>query len=323
MASLPYAEGGLEFLVADLQSLDARPDRARGVPRRLDRAAQGDRGRHRRRSPTPPTSRSTSSDATGAYRTWSTERHRATPPRFASASTRAATSRSSAPTASTRTSAGPAVRSAAAPHQRSLNLGGFDVQRAADWAGHRAPRVPARARRSTTSTRTCAARASPRSAGMTTPGYQPTQRRARGRSCPTRAAAAPASTPTSRASRTSGRRRRSTSTCGPTSDSRTLVAGPFDPASVMLYRFPALFYTTAAQRLRADRRRRAAVRRRQARARPALPEQTQRRSPRSPSAGRRSSRRSRDPGWSPPAVSCSPSRARGRAPACRLEQMRS
>ena len=128
------------------------------------------------------------------------------------------------------------------PHQRSLNLGGFNVSRPPGWEGtvrheflhalafhheHQNMRGPCEA----------AFR------WEDDPGYQQT-RDARGAYIPDAGGLRPGIYTYLSGYPNGWSKAKVDYNLRTISDSRPLVAGPFDPASVMLYRFPALFYRT-------------------------------------------------------------------------------
>ena len=164
------------------------------------------------------------------------------PPRFASASTRQVISPSSGTDSINPNIGLPQQSVGGRAHQRSLNLGGFDVARPSSWQGtvrheflhalsfhheHQNMRGPCEA----------AFR------WEDDPGYQPT-RDARGAYVTDAAGLRPGIYTYLSGYPNGWPKSKVDFNLRTISDSRALVAGPFDPASVMLYRFPALFYRT-------------------------------------------------------------------------------
>lgn len=239
MASLPYAEGGLEFLVADLQSW-APGQTVRvaflGGSAEVHEAIEG--------------ATSEISDVAGltldfkedgSYRTWTTD-----DTEYA-AEIRLSFDQAGYFSLVGTDSANPNVglpqhSVGGAPHQRSLNLSGFDVSRPPTWEGttrheflhalafhheHQNMRGPCEA-----SFR-----------WEDDPGYQQT-RDARGAYVPDAGGLRPGIYTYLSGFPNGWSKAKVDHNLRTISDSRPLTAGPYDPASVMLYRFPGLFYRT-------------------------------------------------------------------------------
>ncbi len=237
MATLRYAEGGLEFMVADLQAW---------TPGQIVRVAFLG-GSPELYAAIETATRDISDSCNlelvfkrnGTYNSWST-----------SDTTLAAEIRVSfdaggyfslVGTDSVNANIGmPQQPVGGAPHQRSLNLGGFHIQRPPGWEGtvrheflhalafhheHQNMRGPCEA----------AFR------WDDDPGYQPT-RDARGAYVPDASGLRPGVYTYLSGYPNGWSRAKVDFNLRTPTDSRALVAGPFDPASVMLYRFPALFY---------------------------------------------------------------------------------
>jgi len=237
MASLRYAEGGLEFFVADLQAW---------TPSQTIRVAflGGSTTLHKAiedatREIAEAANITLDFKDAGGYRTWST-----------SDTERKAEIRVSfdqdgyfslVGTDSVNATIGlPQQPVGGAPNQRSLNLGGFDVALPSGWEGttrheflhalafhheHQNMRGPCEA----------AFR------WEDDAGYQAT-RDARGGYIPDAAGRRPGIYTYLSGYPNGWSKSKVDFNLRTISDSRSLVAGPFDPASVMLYRFPALFY---------------------------------------------------------------------------------
>ena len=239
MASLRYAEGALEFLVADLQSW---------TPGQTIRVAflGGSVDLHKAiedatREISDAANLTLDFKKNGAYRSWTT-----------SDTEYAAEIRVSFDEAGYFSLVGtdsinpnigsPQQSVGGGPHQRSLNLGGFDVTRPPSWQGtvrheflhalsfhheHQNMRGPCEA----------AFR------WEDDPGYQPT-RDARGAYVTDAAGRRPGIYTYLSGYPNGWPKSKVDFNLRTISDSRALVAGPFDPGSVMLYRFPELFYRT-------------------------------------------------------------------------------
>lgn len=239
MASLRYAEGALEFLVADLQSwtpgqtirvafLGGSTDLYKGIEDAI-------------REISDAANLTLDFKQNNAYRTWTTS-----DTQYAAeirVSFDAAGYFSLVGTDSVNPNIGlPQQPVGGGPNQRSLNLGGFDVSRPPGWQGttrheflhalsfhheHQNMRGPCEA----------AFR------WEDDPGYQPT-RDARGAYVPDAAGLRPGIYTYLSGYPNGWSKSKVDFNLRTVSDSRALVAGPFDPASVMLYRFPTLFYRT-------------------------------------------------------------------------------
>ena len=239
MANLKYVEGGLEFLVADLQAW---------TPGQRVRVAflGGNTALHKAiedatREIADAANLTLDFKKNGTYRTWSTsDTEYAAEIRV---SFDAVGYFSLVGTDSANPNIGlPQHAVGGAPHQRTLNLGGFDVQRPATWEGttrheflhalafhheHQNMRGPCEG----------AFR------WEDDPGYQPT-RDARGTYIPDAAGRRPGIYTYLSGYPNGWNKAKVDFNLRTIADSRPLVAGPFDPASVMLYRFPPLFYRT-------------------------------------------------------------------------------
>jgi hypothetical protein len=239
MASLRYSEGALEFLVADLQAW---------TPGQTIRVAflGGSSDLHQAiedatREISDAANLTLDFKQNGAYRSWTeSDTEYAGDIRV---SFDEAGYFSLVGTDSTNPNIGsPQQTVGGRPHQRSLNLGGFDVTRPSSWQGtvrheflhalsfhheHQNMRGPCEA----------AFR------WEDDPGYQPT-RDARGGYVPDAAGLRPGIYTYLSGFPNGWPKSKVDFNLRTVSDSRALVAGPFDPASVMLYRFPALFYRT-------------------------------------------------------------------------------
>lgn len=239
MASLPYAEGGLEFLVADLQSW-APGQTVRvaflGGSAEVHEAIEGATNEI---SDVAGLTLDFKED--GSYRTWTTGDTEYAgeirvsfdqPGYFSLVGTDSANPNVGLPQHSV----------GGAPHQRSLNLSGFDVARPPTWEGttrheflhalafhheHQNMRGPCEA-----SFR-----------WEDDPGYQQT-RDARGAYVPDSGGLRPGIYTYLSGFPNGWSKAKVDHNLRTISDSRPLTAGPYDPASVMLYRFPALFYRT-------------------------------------------------------------------------------
>ncbi len=239
MASLQYAEGGLEFLVADLQSwtpgqtvrvafLGGSPD----LHAKIEEAAQQ----------IVDAANLTLSFKDGtAYRAWTTDdtEH--------AAEIRVSFDQGGYFSLLGTDSANPNIglpqhTVGGQPHQRSLNLGGFDVALPQTWQGtvrheflhalafhheHQNMRGPCEA----------AFR------WEDDPGYQPTKD-ARGAYLSDSAGRRPGVYTYLSGFPNGWSKAKIDHNLRTSTDSPALTAGFFDPASVMLYRFPALFYRT-------------------------------------------------------------------------------
>lgn len=239
MASLRYAEGGLEFLVADLQSwtpgqtvrvafLGGSPDLYKAIEDATrDISSAGNINLDFKKD--------------GSYRTWTTS-----DTQYAAeirVSFDAGGYFSLVGTDSTNPNIGlPQQPVGGGPDQRSLNLGGFNVARPTGWEGtvrheflhalafhheHQNMRGPCEA----------AFRWEDDS------GYELT-RDARGTYIPDASGLRPGIYTYLSGYPNGWSKAKVDHNLRIASDSRPLVAGPFDPASVMLYRFPSLFYRT-------------------------------------------------------------------------------
>lgn len=239
MAGLQYAEGGLEFIVADLQSWTpgqtvrvAFLGGTTELHKAIEDAAQ---------EIAAAANLTLDFKTGGAYRTWKT-----TDTQYA-AEIRVSFDQqgyfSLVGTDSTNPNIGlPQDSVGGAPHQRSLNLGGFHVQRPAGWEGttrheflhalafhheHQNMRGPCEA----------AFRWEDEQ------GYQAT-RDQRGTYITDAAGRRPGIYTYLSGFPNGWSKSKVDFNLRTIADSRALVAGPFDPASVMLYRFPPLFYRT-------------------------------------------------------------------------------
>jgi hypothetical protein len=239
MANLRYAEGGLEFLVADLQSWTpgqvVRVAFLGGSPELYQAIEEATR-------PISETANLALDFRQGdSYRTWSEQDTQY------SAEIRISFDRSGyfslVGTDSIDPNIGlPLLPVGGAPHQRSLNLGGFNVSRPAGWEGttrheflhalgvhheHQNMRGPCQA----------AFR------WEDDLGYQLT-RDERGGYVTDDNGLRPGIYTYLSGYPNGWSRTMVDANLRTPGDSRALVAGPFDPSSVMLYRFPALFYRT-------------------------------------------------------------------------------
>ena len=239
MASLQYSSGGLEFLVADLQ--------AWGPGRTVRVAFLG--GSPALYKDIEDATREIAEAANvildfkkdGAYRTWSTNDTEHAAEIRVSFDQRGYFSLVG--TDSTNPNIGdPQESVGGAPHQRSLNLGGYTVSKPQGWEGtvrheflhalafhheHQNMRGPCEA----------AFR------WDDDPGYQLT-RDARGAYITDANGLRPGIYTYLSGFPNNWSRVKIDYNLRTPADSRALVAGPFDPASVMLYRFPPLFYKT-------------------------------------------------------------------------------
>ncbi len=237
MASLQYAEGGMEFLVTDLQSwtpgqtirvafLGGSPDLHKAIEEATHEISS-------------VANLTLDFKKDGSYRTWTTsDTEYAGDIRVSFDNTGYF---SLVGTDSNNPNIGqPQQPVGGGPHQRSLNLGGYDVARPAAWEGtvrheflhalafhheHQNMRGPCEA----------AFR------WEDDPGYQPT-RDARGAYVVDAAGLRPGIYTYLSGYPNGWSKAKIDHNLRTSSDSRALVAGPFDSASVMLYRFPALFY---------------------------------------------------------------------------------
>lgn len=245
MANLRYAEGGLEFLVADLQSW---------TPGQVVRVAfpggsadlRGSTDLYRAiEEATRPISEAANIvldfKQGDSYRTWSTADTEYSAEIRVSFD--AAGYFSLVGTDSINSQIGlPQQPVGGAPHQRTLNLGGFTVARPTGWAGttrhefmhalgvhheHQNMRGPCEA----------AFR------WEDDLGYQPTRDGRGAYICDANGLRPGIYTYLSGYPNGWSRSKVDTNLRTP-GDSRALVAGPFDPSSIMLYRFPPLFYRT-------------------------------------------------------------------------------
>jgi hypothetical protein len=239
MASLQYAEGGLEYLVADLQSwtpgqtvrvafLGGSPELHAKIEDATQEIAEA-------------ANITLDFKADGGYRTWTTEDTQL------GAEIRISFDLdgyfSLVGTDSVNPNIGlPQHAVGGRPHQRSLNLGGFDVALPQRWRGtacheflhalafhheHQNMRGPCQV----------AFR------WEDDPGYRPTQD-ARGAYVPDAAGRRPGIYTYLSGFPNGWSRAKVDHNLRTSTDSPALTAGAFDPASVMLYRFPALFYRT-------------------------------------------------------------------------------
>lgn len=240
MASLQYASGGLEFLISDLQGW--------GPGKTVKVAFLG--GSEALYKEIEEVTREISEngnvildfkDADGTYRTWTT-----------SDTAYAAEIRVSfdqggyfslVGTDSTNPNIGQAHEPVGgAPHQRSLNLGGFNIQKPQQWQGtvrHEFLHALAFSHEHQNMRGPCEAAFR----WEDDPGYQLT-RDVRGAYVTDAGGLRPGIYTYLSGYPNGWSKEKIDHNLRTPSDSRALVAGPFDPASVMLYRFPALFYRT-------------------------------------------------------------------------------
>jgi hypothetical protein len=240
MASLQYASGGLEFLIADLQGWG---------PGKTVRVAflGGSESLYREIEEVTRTITENANvvldfkNADGTYRTWSeADRTYAAEIRVSFDQTG---NFSLVGTDSTNPNIGlPQHLVGGAPHQRSLNLGGFNVQKPPRWEGtvrHEFLHALAFSHEHQNMRGPCEAAFR----WEDDPGYQLT-RDHRGAYVVDGNNRRPGIYTYLSGFPNGWSKQKVDHNLRIPSDSRSLVAGAFDPASVMLYRFPPLFYRT-------------------------------------------------------------------------------
>ena len=239
MAGLRYPEGGLEFLVADLQSWTpgqvVRVAFLGGSPQLYQAIEEASRPISQTANIVLDFKRG------GSYRTWSTSDTEYAAEIRVSFDERGYCSLVGTDSINPHIGL-PGQPMGGAPHQRSLNLGGFSVARPASWEGttrheflhalglhheHQNMRGPCQA----------AFR------WEDDLGYQPTRDR-RGAYITDANGLRPGIYTYLSGYPNGWPRSKVDFNLRTPSDSSSLVSGPFDPSSIMLYRFPELFYRT-------------------------------------------------------------------------------